>query len=289
MLVEIFCEIDDFCKFFKQEAKIKLIGNEKKAGRKRQLSTSEILTITVYFHESGFKNFKSYYRTMIQGFLRNAFSGCLSYNRFIELRQESIFMLILFSKLKGLGSCDGISVIDSCKLEVCHVRREYSHKVFKNIATKGKSSTGWFYGFKLHLIINRHGEIVSFFITPGNVADNNHEVLDKLTDEIFGKLIADKGYIGAFEQLYEKGIQIIHRIRKNMKNKIMNMYDKLLLRKRGVIESVIGILKEGYSLEYTGFRSMAAFIAHTCSALIAYSFRLNKPSIFSEKLIELGC
>ena len=172
MLVDIFCEIDDFCKFFEKEAQIKLLGDKKKTGRKRQLSTSEILTIIVYFHKSGFKDFKAYYKTMIQGFLRDAFSGYVSYNRFIELRQQSMFMLVLFAKLKGLGMCDGISIIDSCKLEVCHIRREYSHKVFKDIAAKGKSSTGWFYGFKLHLIINRNGEIVSFFITPGNGADS---------------------------------------------------------------------------------------------------------------------
>jgi len=261
-----------------------LLGNGKNAGRKRKLSTSEILTITIYFHASGFKDFKTYYRTMIQGFLRNAFSGTVSYNRFIELRQESMVMLILFAKMKGLGACDGISVIDSCKLQVCHVRREYSHKVFKGLAAKGKTSTGWFYGFKLHLIINSVGELISFFITPGNIADNNAEILEKLTDEIFGKLIADKGYIGAFAQLYKKGIELVHRIRKNMKNKLMNLYDKLLLRKRGVVESVIGILKEEHSLEYTGLRSMTAFIAHVCSAIIAYSFREKNLQFLAKRM-----
>ncbi len=213
-------------------------------GRKGQLTTSEILIITVYFHQSGFNDFKTYYRTMIQGFLCNAFTKTVSYNHFIELRQQSIFMLILYAKTKSLGSCDGISVIDSCKLEGCHVRREYLYKVFKGLATKGKSSTGWFFGFKLHLVINRSGEIINFLLTPGNVADNNSKILDKLTKEIFGKLIADKRCLGAFRQLFEKGIELIHKIRKNMKNKLMNIYDKLLLRKRGVIESVISILKD---------------------------------------------
>ncbi len=162
MLVEIFCEIDDCCKFFEKQTEIKFLGKSKKVGRKRFLSTSEILTICIYFHASGFKNFKVYYQTMIKGFLRSAFSGVTSYNRFIELRQKYMPLLVIYSKLKSAGLCDGISIIDSCKLEVCHVRREYSHKVFKGIAMKGFSSTGWFYGFKLHIIINRVGEIISF-------------------------------------------------------------------------------------------------------------------------------
>jgi hypothetical protein len=287
MLVEIFCEIDDFCKFYAKEAGIKLIGNTKQAGRKSQLSASEILTITVYFHTTGFKNFKIYYRTMIQGFLKDAFSNTVSYNRFIELRQQSIIMLMLFTQVKGLGPCDGISIIDSCKLEVCHIKREYSHKVFKHIASKGKTSTGWFFGFKLHLIINRYGEIISFFLTAANVADNNPIILDKLTDKIFGKLIADRGYIGAFLQLHQKSIHLIHKIRTNMKNKLMDLSDKLLLRRRGVIESVIGILKEENSIEYSGLRSLPGFIAHVSAAIIAYSFRPTRPHIFRENSFQL--
>lgn len=288
MLVKIFCEIDDFCKFFENQNEIKFLGEPKKAGRKQLLSASEILTICVYFHASGFKNFKVYYQTMIQGFLKSAFSSTVSYNRFIELRQKYMPLLVIYSKIKSLGSCDGISIIDSCKLQVCHIRREYSHKVFKGIATKGFSSTGWFYGFKLHLIINRIGEIISFYVTPGNIADNNHDVLDVLTKDIFGKLIGDKGYLGAFEKLYAQGIELIHRIRKNMKNKLMNIYDKVLLRKRGVVESVIGILKEENTIEYSGLRSFFGFIAHICGSIIAYSFRTIKPVIFEEKALKLA-
>jgi Transposase DDE domain len=236
MLVTIFCEIDDFCKFFENEAGLKIIDNNQRAGRKRMLSTSEVLTIIIYFHQSGFKNFKVYYQTAIQGFLKEAFPQAVSYNRFIELRQESLGMLMLFVKFKGLGSCDGISIIDSSKLEVCNVRRAYSHKVFHGLAAKGKTSTGWFYGFKLHLIINRVGEIISFYVTPGNVSDNNVDVLDQLTRNVFGKLIGDRGYIGAFMHFYQKGIELIHKIRKNMKNKLMTLYNKFLLRRRGVIE-----------------------------------------------------
>ncbi|MEX0848963.1 MAG: IS982 family transposase [Candidatus Dependentiae bacterium] len=285
MLVNIFCEIDDFCKLIEEKS----IGSTKKVGRKPKLSASEVLTIAIFFHCSRFKDFKTYYETMIKGFLRNAFNDVVSYNRFIELRQKYAMHLILFSQKRALGRCNGISIIDSSKLEVCHSRREYSHKTFKGIAAKGKTSTGWFYGFKLHLVINSKGEILSFFITPGNVADNNKDVLDKLTDnKVYGKLVGDKGYIGGFKRLYSKGIQLIHRIRKNMKNKLMDLFDKLLLRKRGVIESVIGILKAQYNLENVNFRSPMSLVVHVCATISAYSFRENKPAIFKERFIEIS-
>jgi len=218
----------------------------------------------------------------------SAFPLAPSYNRFIELRQQSAFMLALFTQTNAMRDCDGISIIDSCKLEVCHVKREYSHKVFKGLAQKGCTSVGWFYGFKLHFVINSKDEIISFFISPGNTHDANPKVLEKVTKGLFGKLLADRGYIGAFKMLYEKGIQLIHRIRKNMKNKLMSMYDKLLLRKRGVIESVINILKSQCSLEYTGLRSLSGFLSHICASIAAYSFRSEKPSIFYREHPKVG-
>ncbi|MBE8416775.1 IS982 family transposase, partial [Leptospira borgpetersenii] len=110
-----------------------------------------------------------------------------------------------------LEKCSGISFIDSTILKVCDNRRIHSHKVFKDIAQRGKSSTGWFYGFKLHLIINDQGELLSFMVTPGNVDDRNLKVIFPLSKNIYGKLFGDRGYISQslFESLYEKGIQLI--------------------------------------------------------------------------------
>lgn len=289
MLVEIFCEIDDFCKLLEKDSGIKLLGTKQIAGRKRNLTATEIITISIFFHSSSFKNFKDYYNTLIRGYLNSAFPNAVSYNRFIELRQEILLPLLLFTKTKGLGNCDGISIMDSTKLEVCHIRREHSHKLFKGIAQKGKTSTGWFYGFKLHIIINTSGQIINFFITPGNVADNNHELLDALTKDIFGKLVADKGYIGAFEQLWEKGIELIHGIRKNMKNKLMDPFNKFLLKKRGVIESVFNIFKEFLSLESSKNRSKIAYFVQICCAILSYYFRPHKPQIIlPEECMQLG-
>ena len=116
-----------------------------------------------------------------------------------------------------MAECTGVSFIDSFSLNVCHNRRIYSHKVFKGIAQRGKTSVGWFYGFKLHIIINHGGEIISFYITSGNVADNNEKVLKKLTQKLFGKLYGDKGYIvrpEIFEKLYLKRCSSHYKIKK---------------------------------------------------------------------------
>ncbi|AJA48427.1 transposase IS4 family protein [Clostridium pasteurianum DSM 525 = ATCC 6013] len=121
------------------------------------------------------------------------------------------------------SKCTRISFIDSTILDVCHNRRIHSHKAFKGIAERGKSSTGWFYGFKLHLVINDKGEILSFYLIPRNVDDRDPKVIESLAKELFGKLFGDKGYLlkKISDILYSKGIQLIKKIKKNMKNKLM--------------------------------------------------------------------
>ncbi len=142
---------------------------------------------------------------------------------------------------------------------------------------------GWFYGFKLHLIINDKGEILSFCLTSGNVDDKNEAVMDSLTKEIFGKLFADRGYISQklFEKLLERDITLVTRAKKNMKNKLMNLYDRLMLRKRTVIESVNDFLKNTCNIEHSRHRSITNFLVNLVSALAAYSFLPKKPSICS--------
>lgn len=140
---------------------------------------------------------------------------------------------------------------------------------------------GWFYGFKLHLIINDEGEILSFCLTSGNVDDRDENVMNSLTKEIFGKLFADRGYISQklFENLLKKDITLITRAKKNMKNKLMDLYDRLMLRKRTVIESVNDFLKNVCDIEHSRHRSITNFLVNLVSALAAYSFLPKKPSI----------
>ncbi|MBP6892610.1 IS982 family transposase [Candidatus Babeliales bacterium] len=278
MLTQLYCTIDDFCKLLEQElGKKRLLGSEKSRNYFK-ISLSEIATIAIYYHYSGYKNFKNYYEKKVKIHLKNEFPTAPSYSRIVELKQNIFWFLALFSQAVT-SSCTGISIVDSTSLQVCHPRRIYRHKIFKGIAERGKTSIKWFFGFKLHMTINQFGEIISFFITPGNVSDGNQDVLDKITKDMFGKLLADKGYLGRFKDLYERGITIIHGLRSNMKNQLMSLFDKLLLRQRGIIETVFGILKESFNLEHSRHRSIKGFFINIFTTLIAYAFRPKKPTI----------
>ena len=293
-LTKIFYEVDEFCKQFEKQFERNLLTNgEDKRKRAFSLTLSEIMTIMIYYHESGYKTFKDYYEKHVLVYMRRDFQALVSYNRFIELRQKAFLPLFIFLQLNGLRQCTGISYIDSFPLEVCHVKRASSHKTFKGIAQKGKSSMGWFYGFKLHLVINHRGEVIAFCISPGNIADNNEGVLIKLTKKLLGKLFGDRGYLineKLFKKLYSNGVHLVTKIRKNMSNKLVEMEDKLLLRKRGVVESVGNILKESISIEHSRHRSLAGFLCHVLASLVTYCFREKKPSITTNSnMIGLVC
>jgi hypothetical protein len=213
--------------------------------------------------------------------LSNEFPDAVSYNRFVELQRKAIFPMALFLKLCCLGKCTGLSFIDSTPIRVCHTKRERSNKVFKGMAEKGKSTIGWFYGFKLHLVINDKGEILEFMLTQGNVDDREPIKNRSFHDKIFGKLIGDKGYISQslFEQLFINGIHLMTKLRKNMKNCLVLMNDHILLRKRAIIECVNDELKNICQIEHTRHRSFDNFVSNLLSGLIAYSFLDKKPSI----------
>jgi hypothetical protein len=208
--------------------------------------------------------------------MRNYFPGPASYNRLVELMGYALLPLLLYTQGFRRGKRAGISFIDSTPLKVCHVRRIYSHKVFKTWAARGKSSSGRFYGFKLHLVIKGRGEICSFCLTPGNI-----DVIGLLCREPKGKLFGDRGYIcqELFERLYRQGVQLITRLLKNMKNKLMDMRGKILVRKRAVIESVNGFLKNICQVEHSRHRSIINFLVNIVAGLSAYSFLPHKPSI----------
>ena len=290
ILTQIFYEVDNFCKNIEKYLDARSIPANLSALLKRKskrMSLSDIMTIVIYFHHSGYRTFKKYYKEC--GDLKGAFDGTMSYNRFIEVVQQALLPLTVFMNFCCSGKCSGLGFIDSTKLQVCHNLRISRNKVFAGMAARGKTSTGWFYGFKLHLIINECGEIVSYAITPGNVADNNASVINKLVKKCFGKLCGDRGYLSMklFEDLYKKGIKLITRLKKNMKNKIMEMEDKLMLSKRGIIESTNCILKETCQIEHSRHRSPVNFFVNLVSGLIAYYFLPKKPSLNRKFIFDL--
>jgi hypothetical protein len=137
----------------------------------------------------------------------------------------------------------------------------------------------WFYGFKLHLVINDCGELLSVRLTPGNVDDRRP--VPELIKKIFGKLFGDKGYISQplFEALYADGVHLVTKLKRGMKNRLASLFDKLLLRKRAIIESVVDQLKNISQIEHSRHRSVANCFVNLLAGLVAYTFREKKPSL----------
>lgn len=227
------------------------------------------MTIVIWFHASKYRTFKDYYLYCVQG---------VSYSRFISLMKRVCFPLFAFQKTLEKNT-RGIAFIDSTILSVCHICRSSSHRVFKKIAAKGKNSTGWFFGMKLHLVVNTKGEIISWMITSGNVSDITP--VPRLCENLFGKLFGDKGYISSrlFQSLYEQGVQLVTRLRSNMKNMLMDVWDKIILYKRSLVESVIHQLQLGCQIEHHRHRCPINFFINLVSGLISYSLNETNPSI----------
>lgn len=169
--------------------------------------------------------------------------------------------LALFLQLYCFGECTGISFIDSTCIPVCHNKRINTNKVFKGFAERGKSTMRWYYGFKLHLICNEQGELLNFMLTRANVDNRNPDVSNRLTDNVIGKLFADKGYISQslFERLFNDGIQLITGLRSNMKNRLLPLYDKIMLRKRSIIKTINDFFKNILQLTYSRHRGIFNF------------------------------
>lgn len=291
-LIQLFCELDDFSKSYEQNLSAYLLpGSEqepvapaaKHLTRKPSLSLSEMMTIEIAYHLSGSKCFEYFYQQEVRkGSLHSYFPAAPSYNRFVELKPRMLIAFICYLHLVRLQRFLGLYYADSTALKVCHNRRIYQNRVFRGVAKRGQTSVGWFYGCKLFLVVNAVGQIVQAFITPGNVADNATATITRLLKGLQGQAFADKGFINqkAFELLIANGLKLITGIRTNMKNKLMHLEEKLLLKKRGMIESVIDILKTVCNLEHTRHRSPLNMIVNTYAALCAYDTLDRKPSIF---------
>lgn len=278
-ILHLFCEIDDFCKEFEPVFKQRLLAEKNKQRNcSSRLCLSEVMTIVVYFHLSGYRNFKTYYLEHVQKTFRGEFPQLVSYNRFVELMRDALVPLCFYLETRK-GDCSGISFVDSTSVAVCHNRRIHSHKVFRSIARRGKNSVDWFYGFKLHVVINHLGELLGFRLTPANCDDRRP--VPQMVKRLWGKIFGDKGYISKelTEKLFEQDLELITKVKTRMKNKFLSLFDKMLLRKRAVIESVMDQLKNISQIEHSRHRSVANFLVNVVAGLIAYTFREKKPSL----------
>ncbi len=278
-LVETFCDFDDFCKSIKTQWEAMQLTDGKthrKHGPEGGVCDSEIMTILVLYHASRFKNFKTFYNGVVLGMLRRYFPGAPCYERFLTLTSR-VWALLAFFMASRLGRKTDIYYIDSTPLVVCHNRRIRKHKVFAGLAERGKTSMGWFFGFKLHLVFNHEREIVALKLTPGNVSDATP--VPELTKDLVGKLFGDKGYIGQklAHELLRRGLALMTRVRSNMKSLPVSFLDKALLNGRNIAETIIGHIKEFSSLRLPKHRSVFNAFTHITAAIIAYQINPLPP------------
>jgi Transposase DDE domain len=278
-IVAIFYDIDAFCRSVLVAPPLAFpMPSGSPRSRGNSLTLSEIMTILVWFHVSHYRTFKHFYGDHMLLQRRAEFPGLPSYTRFIELVPRSLLPLCAYLQTRK-GQPTGIQFIDSLPIRVCHNRRIPSHKAFTGLAQRGKGSRGWFYGFKLHLVINDRGELLGLTLTPGHTDDRRP--VAKLVRPLWGKRFGDRGYIGQelFEQLWMQGLQLVTKLKRNRKNKLMPLLDKILLRKRALIECVNDQLKNMSQIEHTRHRSAAHGIVNLRAAVVAYTFQPKKPAL----------
>ena len=280
-LLELFVEVDDFYKSFEVWAASQQLASRSRSGNRGPaavMSTSEVMTLVIHFHQAGYRNLKHFYLKHVCVHLQDEFPSLVSYGRFVELMQRVALPLCAFLKSRMVRST-GVAFIDSTPLAVCHNRRISRHKVFKDLAARGHNSVGWFYGFKLHLVVSDRGELLAVQLTPGNVDDR--KPVEALTQDLLGKLFGDKGYISQalFETLFERGLELITSLRKNMKGQLMLLSDRLLLRKRFLIETITDQLKNISQIEHSRHRSPVNFAVNLLAGLVAYTLQPKKPAI----------
>lgn len=278
-LIETYCDVDDFCQLFIPHWQRLLLDNgEMKRNRACRLSPAEVMTIIIHFHQSHYRDFKNYYLHYVCRQLKPYFPELLSYTRFLALMPSVVVPMCSYLTSK-LGKPTGIQFVDSTKIEVCHIMRAKRNKVFEGIAEHGKGTMGWSFGFKLHLIINHLGEIVALKLTKGNVDDR--QPVSEMAESLFGKLYGDKGYISQAltGELLEKGVELITTVRKNMKKKFLSLWDRAILKKRFIIETVNDQLKNISYIEHSRHRSPHGFMLNLLGGLIAYCLKEEKPSL----------
>jgi hypothetical protein len=279
-LLELFCAVDDFCQAFTPKWQQMLLGQGvRQRRREAKLSLSERMTIIIHFHQSGYRTFKDYYLRHVHTHLRQEFPVLVSYTRFVELMPQTVVPLMVYLH-HCFGHCTGISFVDATALAVCRNQRIHQHKVFAGIAARGKTTMGWFYGFKVHLVANDRGELLACQLTPGNLDDR--QPVWCLAQRLFGKLFGDKGYISQklVEQLLnERQVQLVTFARSNMQGRLLLHDDVVLLRKRAIMETINDQLKNISQIEHSRHRSPLNFVVNLFAGLIAYCLQPKKPSL----------
>jgi Transposase DDE domain len=285
VFIEIYVEVDDFCKqnFVLLTKALRHCGLYKKNHPSHQLTRAEVTTILVYYPLSPYKHFNVFYTNHRQTDLKRNFPDLVSYDRFGALIPRALVPMMLFLAHRCQRSLrTGIYYIDSTPIETSHPKRAHQHEVFKGFAEWGKTSAGWFFGLKVHLLINHLGQLVSVRITSGSVHDSHPKVLFDLTKQLVGWVFGDKGYLlNAEKKAFVEGSGELHwaaKPRQGMKAADWPLAAKRYAKKRGIIETVIRQTKSVCDLEHSRHRSATNGFVNLYSALVAYTYYERKPS-----------
>jgi hypothetical protein len=274
-LTKLYCFIDDFIKTLMKLPTGEVIakGWKGKRGPERRLSLQEVITLNIMRFYIKVNDLKAFHRLASQSY-REYFPKLPNYENFLKASNKSLpaFVVLLWYLLflnRGM-KYGGIFFMDSTALSVCDNHYISSHKVAKGFAARGKTTKGWFYGFKLHGVCDAMGNLLQVAFTSGNV--NDSLMVEKLTEMLDGLYVADAGYLlkaETFKALFEKHKRVMAAARKNMK-RLMTAEQKVLLRKRSIIETTWDVLKERFELVYHLARKMDGLFRHYCSSLISF-------------------
>lgn len=278
ILVTIYCFVDDFLKMIVTSIRFALVrpDHTHPPTKKHNLSIAELISLAIFRFFTGHKNWKDFYQH-VATYHTQDFPCLPVYKNFLAaVNTLSWFAQVLlqgfmnmFQRFTPLGTP---KFADSTKLKVCEIKREFSHKVCLGLAKKSKSTMGWFYGFKLHIICNELMQILNVKITPATTDDRKG--LEMMWNTIFGMIVADAGYIGKRwqDKARELGKFLLTGVRANMK-KILSSVEHQLLKLRQVVETVFSVLKLRMGLETTLPRSPLGYFAHYLWCLTAYQMK----------------
>lgn len=278
ILIMIYCFVDDFIKMIFNNIKYALKRPDQNTPpiKKHNLSIAELVALAILRFFTGHRNWKDFYQH-IKTYHAKDFPRLPKYGNFIEAvnRLSGLALILLqgfMEVFKKLTPEESKKFVDSTRLRVCDIKREFSHKVAKNIATKSKSTMGWFYGFRLHIIVNELLHILNFKITTATV--DERVALEMMWSDIFGMIIADAGYMGKewAEKAKNLGKNLFAAVRKNMK-KMMTKAQHQLFRMRQKVEIVFSVLKLRLGLETALPRSSLGFFSHYLWCLTAYELK----------------
>ena len=244
-----------------------------------RMSPAELLTFIIYFHFCRFNDFKAYCHYMQQHHA-TMFPQQLHYKTLCAWRTRLLAIssaILNMLMQKTANTKEGF--IDSTHLDICHHVRSNRKRKALRAARKSKNGMGWHYGFKLHIVANLFSELISACMTAGNVDDR--KPVKKMCQGKVRDIYGDRGYISKklSTRLAKKGMRLITRNRRNMPRNKISSHDKKMLKKRSIIETIIGELKSRYHIDHTRHRSLKGLMVNLWAGLIAYCLSPNKPRL----------